>query len=263
MRVMIEAATLVVASRHDKVGIIELARPQVFNCLSMAAFRQIDAARQAFEADAGVRVILVRAQGRNFCTGADLDDVKSRLQDAQALRAFIAGGHAMLSAFEASRLPVVAAVQGLCLAGGIELALACDVVFAARSARFGDQHAQFGLVPGWGGTQRLPRAIGLRRALDLMLSARWIDAAAALDWGIANYVADDDKLNDEAMAYCTTLASRSAAGLALMKRLARDGAQMTLQDALALEVDAVVDALRSADVAEGLSAFEARRKPVF
>jgi enoyl-CoA hydratase len=260
---MSDDATLVLAGRQDRVGIIELARSQVFNCLSMAAFRQIDAARQAFEADAGVRVILVRAQGRNFCTGADLDDVKSRLQDAQALRAFLEGGHAMLNALEASRLPVVAAVQGLCLAGGLELALACDVVFAARGARFGDQHAQFGLVPGWGGTQRLPRAIGLRRALDLMFSARWIDAATALDWGIANYVVDDDKLDDEATAFCTTLAGRSAPGLALMKRLARDGTQMRLQDGLAREVDAVVDALRSADVAEGLSAFEARRKPAF
>jgi len=260
---MTDDATLVLASRQDKVGIIELARPQVFNCLSMAAFRQIDAARQAFEADAGVRVILVRAQGKNFCTGADLDDVKSRLQDVQALRAFLEGGHSMLNAFEASRLPVVAVVQGLCLAGGIELALACDVVFAARTARFGDQHAQFGLVPGWGGTQRLPRAIGLRRALDLMFSARWIDAATALDWGIATYVVEDEKLAEEAMTFCATLAGRSAPGLALMKRLARDGAQMTLQGGLALEVDAVVDALRSADVAEGLSAFEARRKPVF
>jgi len=260
---MDEDVRLVLATRQDRVGIIELAWPQVFNCLSMAAFRQIDTARQAFEADAGVRVILVRAQGRNFCTGADLDDVKSRLNDTQALRAFLAGGHAMLNAFEASRLPVVAAVQGLCLAGGIELALACDVVFAARGARFGDQHAQFGLVPGWGGTQRLPRAVGLKHALELMFSARWIDAATALDWGIANYVVDDEKLNDEALAYCATLAGRSAPGLALMKRLAREGVQMTLQDGLSLEIDAVVDALRSADVAEGLSAFEARRKPVF
>jgi enoyl-CoA hydratase len=253
----------VLARRDGKVGVIELARPQVFNCLSMAVVQGLDSALRGFEADAGVRAVLVRAQGKNFCTGADLDEVKGRLKDKQALRAFIAGGHAMLCALEASPLPVVAAVQGLCLAGGLELALACDVVFAARGARFGDQHAQFGLVPGWGGTQRLPRAIGMRRALDLMLSARWIEAATALDWGLVSTVVDDDRLNDEAMAFCATLATRSAPGLALMKRLARDGAQMTLRDGLALEVDAVVDTLRSADVTEGLGAFEARRKPVF
>ncbi|MCW5749136.1 MAG: enoyl-CoA hydratase/isomerase family protein [Alphaproteobacteria bacterium] len=255
--------TLVLASREGRVGVIELARPQAFNCQSMASVQQFTAAFRAFEAEPSVRAVLVRAQGTNFCTGADLEDVKARRDDPVALRTFIAGGHAMLSALEASRLPVVAAVQGLALAGGIELALACDVVFAARSARFGDQHAQFGLVPGWGGTQRLPRIIGMRRALDLMLSARWIEAATALDWGLANYVVDDDKLQAEAMAYCATLATRSAPGLALMKRLARDGAQGTLQAGLALEVDAVVDALRTADVAEGLAAFEGRRKPDF
>ena len=93
------------------------------------------------------------------------------------LRDFLALGHSVLDRIEASPLPVVAAVQGLCLAGGIELALACDVVFAAEDARFGDQHAAFGLIPGWGGSQRLTRAVGLRRALDLMYSARWLDAA--------------------------------------------------------------------------------------
>jgi enoyl-CoA hydratase len=255
--------TLVVAQREGKVGIIELTRPQAFNCQSMASVRQFTAALAGFEADASVRALLVRAQGKNFCTGADLQDVKGRRGDPAALREFIAGGHAMLCALEASRLPVVAAVQGLCLAGGIEIALACDVVFAARSARFGDQHAQFGLVPGWGGTQRLPRIVGLRRALDLMLSARWIEAAAALDWGLANYVVDDAQLQAEALAYCTTLATRSAPGLALMKRLAREGVQATLAGGLAMEVDAIVEALRTPDVAEGLAAFEARRKPDF
>jgi enoyl-CoA hydratase len=253
----------VLARREGKVGIIELARPQVFNCLSMAVAEAAAAALRGFEADPGVRAVLVRAQGRNFCTGADLDEVKARLKDRRALHDFIAAGHAMLSSLEASRLPVVGAVQGLCLAGGLELVLACDVVFAARSARFGDQHAQFGLVPGWGGTQRLPRAIGMRRALDLMLSARWIEAPVALDWGLVNYVVDDDRLDAEAMTYCVALAGRSAPGLAAMKRLARDGAAMTLRDGLALEAGAVVDALRTADVAEGLAAFEARRKPVF
>ncbi|HJQ57397.1 MAG TPA: enoyl-CoA hydratase/isomerase family protein [Vineibacter sp.] len=260
---MSDDATLVHTSREGGVGIIELARPQAFNCQSMDSVVQFTAALAAIEADASLRALLIRAQGKNFCTGADLQDVKGRREDPVALRQFIAGGHAMLCALEASRLPVVAAVQGLCLAGGIEIALACDVVFAARTARFGDQHAQFGLVPGWGGTQRLPRIIGLRRALDLMFSARWIEAATALDWGLANYVVDDDKLQAEALAYCTTLATRSAPGLAAMKRLAREGVQATLGDGLAMEADAVVDALRTADVTEGLAAFEQRRKPVF
>lgn len=254
----------VLVNVEGSVGRITLNRPHKFNCLSPGLHQGLLDAVASFQADARVRAILVDAAGDHFSTGADLDFVQQRRHEGNAeLQAFMTVGYRALEALEASPLPVVAAVQGLCLAGGLELMLACDIVIAASSARFGDQHAQFGLVPGWGGTQRLPRIIGQRRALDLMFSARWIEAATALDWGLANYVVDDDKLNAEALAYCTTLATRSAPGLALMKRLARDGVQTTLADGLAMEVDAIVDALRTPDVSEGLAAFEARRKPVF
>ena len=167
--------------------------------------------------------MLIRAQGKNFCTGAELGEVRSVRGDHAALSHFIDNGHAVLSALEESRLPVVAAVQGLCLAGGLETMMACDVVFAARGARFGDQHGQFGLVPGWGGTQRLPRIAGLRRAMDLFLSVRWIEAEQAEQWGLVNYVVDDEALQAEALAFCAKLATRSAPGVSLMKRLARGG----------------------------------------
>ena len=144
-------------------------------------------------------------------------------------------GHAVLRRFEASTLPVVAACQGLCLAGGLELMLACDVVFAARDARFGDQHAQFGLVPGWGGSQRLPRLVGLRRALDLFYSARWIDAETALQWGLVNHVVAPEALAAEALAYCKAIGARSRGGLATMKRLARVGLEGTLDAGLSIE----------------------------
>ena len=253
----------VTVSIEDRVGIIELSRPEKYNCLNAGIKNGIDAARERFENDDAVRAILVRAQGKHFCTGADLDEVKSMRKDADTLREFIESGLAMLSRLEASPLPVVAAVQGLCLAGGTELMLACDVVFAARSAQFGDQHAQFGLIPGWGGTQRFPRTIGLRRALDLFLSVRWISAEQALSWGLVNYVCDDDALNEEAMAYCRKLTTRSRAGLAEMKRLARTGLEGSLEDGLRLELETAVPHLMIDDVSEGLAAFEARREPKF
>jgi enoyl-CoA hydratase len=164
---------------------------------------------------------------------------------------------------EASPLPIVAACQGLCLAGGLELMLGCDLVFAARGARFGDQHAQFGLVPGWGGSQRLTRLVGLRRALDLYFSARWIDAETAAAWGLINEVVEADQLHDHALAWCRVAAERSYSGMAAMKRLARQGLSMPLGDALALEETVAVDALLDSDVTEGLAAFRARRKPQF
>ena len=248
---------------QGRVGIIEMARPALFNCLSILGFRQLLAALRSFEADAAVRVVLIQGQGKHFCTGAELGEVKRVRHEPAALAEFLRSGHAALDALEASPLPVVAAVQGLCLAGGLELVLACDVVLAGQGAKFGDQHAQYGLVPGWGGTQRLPRAIGLRRALELMFSARWLEAEEARQWGLVNQVVADAALGEAALAFCATLAGRSAGGIALMKRLAREGLEMTLANGLARERAEVQPALGTADVDEGLAAFEARRKPVF
>ena len=244
-------------------GIIELSRPEKFNCLSVEVHEAIDAARQEFESDPGVRAILLRAQGKHFCTGADLIKVKGAITDADELDRFIGCGMTVLSRLEASPLPVVVAVQGLCLAGGIELMLAADICFAAESAQFGDQHATFGLVPGWGGSQRLTRIIGPRRALDLLYSARWMKAGEAQAVGLVNYVVPDEALHDEALAYCRTLGTRSRPGLAEMKRLARQGAEMTLEQSMRLERDAAVRHLQGADAAEGIAAFEERRTPRF
>ena len=253
----------VVVSIENRVGIIELARPDKFNCLSLEAWQMIDAARERFEADPAVRAVVIRAQGANFCTGADLDEVKGDRGDAEKTNAFLLAGHTALMNLEASPLPVVAAVQGLCLAGGLELMLGADVVFAADSARLGDQHAQYGLIPGWGSSQRLPRLIGLRRALDLMYSARWLSAQEAQQIGLISYVSADDKLHDDAMAYAVKLTERSRQGLAEMKRLARRGLELPIAEAMRFEVDAATVHLGGPDTSEGLAAFEARRKPKF
>lgn len=253
-----------VEGREGAVGIIELARPEKFNCLSLAVHAGIEAAMNGFEKPGcGVRAVLIRAQGKHFCTGADLDEVKGLRSDPAKIDNFIRYGHAVLQRLEASPLPVVAACQGLTLAGGSELMMACDVVFASTDFRIGDQHAQYGLVPGWGGSQRLPRIVGLRRALDLFYSARWIDAPTALQWGLVNYVVEPDKLGEAAMAYCAQLATRSSGGLATMKRLARQGMDQSLGGGLKLEQDVMATELMNDDVSEGLAAFAARRPPVF
>lgn len=253
----------VLVARDGAVGIIRLNRPDKLNCLSLAVMRAITAAMDRFENDRGVRCVLVVAEGKQFSTGADLEEVQALRSDRDALADFVATGHAALSRLEASPLPVVAAVQGLALAGGLELMMACDIAFAAESARFGDQHAQFGLIPGWGGSQRLPRLIGLRRAMDLFFSAAWVDAKTAKDWGLVNRVTKDKALHDDAMAYCRALAERSHSGLATMKRLARNGIEISLADGLKLEQALAPDALMAPDVTEGLDAFKTRRKPNF
>lgn len=254
---------VVTASATDGVGIIELSRPEKFNCLSMAVISGIDEALTRFEADRSVRAILVRSQGKHFCTGADLEEVSGLRGDGTALQRFLAHGHRVFSRLEASPLPVIAAVQGLCLAGGIELMLSCDVIFAAKSTQVGDQHARYGLVPGWGGSQRLPRVVGVRRALDLLYTARWLKAEEALQWGLVNYVVEDGELGQAAMDYCRSLVVKSPTGLAMMKQLARDGIELSLEEANRLERDVVIGHMVSADVSEGLAAFQGRREPQF
>lgn len=248
---------------RDGVGVIELSRPNVFNCLSRKMWSLINDAIEKFERNADIRAVLVVAAGKNFCTGAALDEVEAARSQHADLLEYLELGHSVLNRIEASPLPVIGAVQGLCLAGGIELALACDVLFAADDARFGDQHAAFGLIPGWGGSQRLTRAIGLRRSLDLMYSARWIDAATAQQWGLVGYVAVDDRLRDDAMAYAQLLAKRSRTGLATIKRLARHAANEGLEKGLHLERQEGMQVLTGVDIDEGLAAFRERRAPVF
>ncbi|UPK29936.1 hypothetical protein IVB26_16695 [Bradyrhizobium sp. 195] len=162
-----------------------------------------------------------------------------------------------------SPLPIVAAVQGLCLAGGLELAVACDVIFAADTARFGDQHASFGLIPGWGNSQRLPRAIGLQRARDLMFSARWIDATTAQDWGLIAHLVSADELASKALEYANTLATRSREGIATMKSLSLTALAGNVEDGLQEEIAAATRVLLGADAKEGLASFKEKRRPNF
>ena len=253
----------VLARVESRVGIIELNRPDKFNCISTGLMAGLEAALDRFEADDAVRCVLLRGNGKVFCTGADLDEVREASKSSEAQGAFIGRIHAILRRMEASPLPVVAAVHGLALAGGLEIVLACDIVFAAESARIGDQHARYGLVPGGGGTQRLPRLVGLRRALDLMMTARWLDASEAERWGLVNFVVPDAELESRAMEYCAALAAKSRPGLAFMKQISRQGLEGSLDDGLTLEEQGATEALLGDDAREGLAAFQARREPDF
>lgn len=260
---MSDSEAPVLVSKEGAVGIATLNRPTKFNCISRELAQGLLDAVRTLEADKSVRVMLLKANGKHFCTGADLDQVKAARTTRDGLKDWLGGGHEALYAMEASRLPVIGVVHGLALAGGLELAMSCDVVFAGRSAKLGDQHAQYGLIPGWGGTQRLPRLVGLRRALDLMYSGRWLSSEEAMDWGLVNAVHEDGELQDKAMAYASQLAKRNPEGIAAMKSLSRQGLDGTLRAGIAAELDSVADGLRSANVEEGLAAFAERREPAF
>ncbi len=256
-------ASVVRVERDGGVGSLVLNRPDKFNCISSAVIAGLDGGLTALESEPSVRAVLVRAEGRHFCTGADLEEILALRRDPPRLEAFTLALHRVLRRFETSPLPVVAVVQGLALAGGLETVMACDVVFAAHSARLGDQHAQYGLIPGGGNSQRLPRIVGRRRALDLMFSARWLEAEVAHQWGLVNYVVADDELQGAALEYARMLAARSARGLATMKRLVDEGLGMGYWESLEHEARVAAKELLAPDVEEGLAAFREKRTPRF
>ncbi|HRF07927.1 MAG TPA: enoyl-CoA hydratase/isomerase family protein [Xanthobacteraceae bacterium] len=260
---MTDQATGVNHVIDGEVGIIEISRPVVFNALSSAVLSGLRDSLKLVEQNSDVKAVLIRTTGKNFCTGADLNEVNDGLKSRDVLERFLRNGHDALRTLERSALPVVIAVQGLALAGGLELMLAGDIVFAGRSARFGDQHGQFGLIPGWGGSQRLPRIIGSRRALDLFLGVRWVDAETALAWGLVNYVVEDDQLIDAALSYCRKICERSPTGLSEMKRLGRLYGDRILDDDLEAEIQAALRYLPGPDVVAGIEAFRAKSRPKF
>jgi len=245
------------------VARITLNRPDRLNAISPELLEDLDRACAAVEGDAGVRVVTLSAAGRTFCAGADLRAVKELSPDAQRWDGFMGRWHRVFDRIEALPVPVIAGVHGLALAGGLELVLVADLVVAEEGARLGDQHANFGLVAGGGGSQRLPRLIGARRAKELMLLGGWLTAAQALAWGLVNRVVPAGTVSTAVEEMAGTLAAGSGSANRTVKALVNRAFDTDLGEGLALERRLVAQHMRSADAAEGLRAFAEKRKPVF
>jgi enoyl-CoA hydratase/carnithine racemase len=245
------------------VARIMLNRPDRLNAISPELLEDLDRACAAVEADPDVRVATLTAAGRVFCAGADLRAVKELSPDPQRWDAFMGLWHRVFDRVEALPVPVIAGVHGLALAGGLELVLVADLVVADEAARLGDQHANFGLVAGGGGSQRLPRLIGARRAKELMFLGGWLSAAEALAWGLINRVAPAGRVSAVVEEMAGTLAAGSGSASRTVKALVNRSFDTELREGLALERRLVAEHMRSADAAEGLRAFAEKRKPVF
>ena len=242
---------------------VVLNRPAQLNAISPSLLQDLDRVCDEVERSSAVRAMTLTAAGRAFCAGADLKAVRELSPDPVKWSEFMRLWHRVFNRLEALPVPVVAGVHGFALAGGLELALVVDLVVADESARLGDQHANFGLVAGGGGSQRLPRLIGARRAKELMLLGGWLSAAQSLEWGLVNRVAPAGRLEAEVDELATSLADKSPSGNRTVKALVDRGLDMDLGKGLALELDLVADHMRSADAAEGLRAFAEKRAPVF
>jgi enoyl-CoA hydratase/carnithine racemase len=239
------------------VGLVTLNRPDVLNALNYTIVLELEKAVRQLETSA--RVILIEGAGNHFCAGADL----VYLAATQKISELIEQINAAFFAIERASIPVIVAVQGYALAGGFELMQACDVVFVSDTASIGDQHANFGLIPGGGGSQRLPRLVGRQRALALLLSGDRLNGREAASWGLAYRSVPATRLHDEALNFAQRIALKSREGLGRMKSLVNRSSEQPLDESIRVEVESFLEWIKNEDAQEGLRAFESKRSPRF
>jgi enoyl-CoA hydratase/carnithine racemase len=252
----------VLVERSDSVALVTLNRPQKQNALSVELLGRLQTMVRELGDDAGVRVMILRGNDRCFSAGMDLDDLAGvkTVAETQRVLGVLRDANA---AIERSPKPVIAAIAGWCLTGGLELALACDVRVAADSARFGITSARIGTVAGGGGTQRLPRLIGPGRAKELLFSAEPIDAAEALRIGLVNRVVPAGREVEAALEMARVWVRRAPLSLWFAKSAVNVGLAMPLEAALAFEIGLTTQLFTTEDRAEGLRAFLEKRDAEF
>lgn len=221
----------------------------------------LDGLRSAFaevDSDSSLRAaVLTGAGDRFFVAGADIGEFVS--QGPDGTKAKIADGQQLTLEMERQRFPIVAAINGFALGGGLELAMACDIRVASSSAKLGQPEVLLGIIPGWGGTQRLPRLVGRGRALELLLSGEQVDAKRALELGLVNRVVDPDQLEEAAREVADGLAGRAPLAVAAIKRAVNRGLDLSLEAGLAAELSEFDSTFRTADALEGIAAFVQKR----
>ncbi len=255
-------ADYIATERRDAVALVTSDNPPM-NALSSALVEELETEIDALDTDDGVRAIVLRGAGeRAFVAGADIKEFPALRESATeggSARGIQRLGHRM----DAARTPFVAAIRGFCLGGGLELAMCCDVRVCAADAMLGQPEIKLGLIPGGGGTQRLPRLVGHGRAMFLNLTGEFVDAETASAWGHVEKGVPADAREEEALRVAGQMAAQSPHAVAVLRELARTTRDLPLEEGLRREADGFVRCLRSEDGAEGVAAFIEKREPRF
>jgi enoyl-CoA hydratase len=249
----------ILVDKQDRVATITLNRPQALNALNAQVMSEVTMAAAEFDADTGIGAIIVTGSEKAFAAGADIKEMSS-LSFADVYD----GDHfAAWSKFAAVRTPTIAAVAGYALGGGCELAMMCDVLIAADTAKFGQPEIKLGVLPGMGGSQRLTRAIGKAKAMDLILTGRTIDADEAERAGLVSRLVPAEELLSEAMSVATTIAGMSRSAARMAKEAVNRAFETTLSEGLLYERRLFHSAFATEDQTEGMAAFIEKRPPNF
>jgi enoyl-CoA hydratase len=251
---------LITVEQKGRVGLITLNRPKQLNALNPQLMQEVGAALQAFDADEGVGAMVITGNEKAFAAGADIGVMKD---------------YSYMDAFKSDyitrdwehirriRKPVIAAVAGYALGGGCELAMMCDIVIAADTAKFGQPEINLGIMPGAGGTQRLPRAVGKAKAMDMCLTARTMDAHEAERAGLVSRIVSKEKLMEEALGVAEKIAGYSAPVVMMIKESINRAYESTLAEGVLFERRLFHSMFSLEDQKEGMAAFVEKRKPTF
>ncbi len=253
---------LVLEDRSGQTSILTLNRPEVMNSLNFALLRALREKVESLQWEPEVRVIIITGAGEKaFCAGADLKERVS-LPDDQ-VRKFIYTIRNLFTFIEYMNKPVIAAVNGIALGGGTELALACDIRIASENATMGLTETRLAIIPGAGGTQRLPRIVGRGKAKELIFTGRRVDAKEALEIGLVNKVAPAGRLIDECIQMAAMICEAGPIAIGQAKYAVNHGCEVDLHSGLAIESNAYWVTIPTEDRMEGLTAFREKRKPVY
>ena len=252
----------IIYEKSEAIATITLNRPEALNAFSKEVADEVLQAIEDIKNDENIRVVILTGAGEKaFSTGADIKAMKG--MNTLKARELSLMGEKLCNAFENLEKPVIAAINGYALGGGLEVAMACDIRIASENARMGQTEINIGLIPGWGGTQRLTRLIGRTKAKELVFTGKMIDAKTAEQLGILNMVVPADKLKETVRQFALELAQKAPVALKVAKALINKGAEISLDAAIALEREGFGVVASTEDLQEGVSAFTEKRKPTF
>jgi len=243
------------------IALITLNRPDSLNALSFELLRELDSLLEEIRNDQTIRVVVITGAGRAFSVGADLREAEKL--DEAGVKEYIGFGQKLFDKIENFDKPVIAAINGFCLGGGLELALACDIRIASEEARIGSPEVGVGLIPAWGGCVRLAKAIGKGKAMELILTGGQIDAKEAERIGLVNKVVPADELTSTVMWTAGTIATKAPIAVKLAKKIGVRAMEINMDEANKLMLEACLTCFKTEDIKEGVKAIFEKRTPQF